>query len=592
MLRLINSELKKIILKPTAFIMVAILAAILVFSFNFYEPKGRTDNRQYITGKSITVSSIYSTFKSTSGSVNQTIGDNTIQDALNTIEFYEKTDNDLQKDLATKFKLLTTEYSQFSSNIGLYYSTSSKFDKDTYIAAIDKSEEQCRIYADSLKSSFFDDVDSKRILIYHDDYNALSQAITSMSKFLTLDASANRKNIEVYNTIVTNFKNNNLINISENYIPKIKNIDFGGTELLTKLKTDYYDEASKRLKSIYEEITKFKDDNSKTVEDNQSTNNINKINDLVSAYLNTASQCKLIVNDKLLITLADKYKESDFIKFKNYEDFTSYQTKQDLSKTDYLFLKGYFDYNYAEQLSFVKSSNFEKNAYDFMYFILELFSYVIIVFCVVIVSNSIAGEQGTGTLKLLAIRPYSRSKILSAKILATAFFMFVFVIFTALISFIIGSTMFGTQSQTILGVLNGTKVFTISAPMMMIIYILTLFLKIFVYIALAFAVSVIFRSYAASIAVSMGTFFISVILGVFLSNQTLYKFFPLNNIDMFKYLGGGTFPSAITNNGILSLFTSPILMDTGIEFSFLNISITLLILIISSFIVFKHRDIA
>ena len=55
-----------------------------------------------------------------------------------------------------------------------------------------------------------------------------------------------------------------------------------------------------------------------------------------------------------------------------------------------------------------------------MYFTLEIASFLIIAFTVVIGAGMIAKEYSDGTIKLLAIRPFNRNKIVKMLLLSVA----------------------------------------------------------------------------------------------------------------------------------------------------------------------------
>ena len=86
MYRLFKGELKKIFLKPSLFIMTALLAIVITFSYYFYLPNGRTDTNVQIKGE--TVSEIFDKFTSGTDLYSKAYADSFLDNALTLIHNY------------------------------------------------------------------------------------------------------------------------------------------------------------------------------------------------------------------------------------------------------------------------------------------------------------------------------------------------------------------------------------------------------------------------------------------------------------------------------------------------------------------------
>ena len=84
-----------------------------------------------------------------------------------------------------------------------------------------------------------------------------------------------------------------------------------------------------------------------------------------------------------------------------------------------------------------------------MFYALQAIMFIIIIYSVIMATSSIANEYSSGTIKLLLIRPYSRKKVLTAKILSVIIISSFFIIVSCLISLIIGFILYGTYSAPI-----------------------------------------------------------------------------------------------------------------------------------------------
>src|SRR5690606_4610741 len=67
--------------------------------------------------------------------------------------------------------------------------------------------------------------------------------------------------------------------------------------------------------------------------------------------------------------------------------------------------------------------------------------------CMIYTASIVSGEHQLGTIKLLLIRPHSRSKILASKYAALLLYNVVLMLFTLIVSFIVCLVFFGLQGD-------------------------------------------------------------------------------------------------------------------------------------------------
>lgn len=595
MYRLFKGELKKIFLKPSLFIMTALLAIVITFSYYFYLPNGRTDTNVQIKGE--TVSEIFDKFTSGTDLYSKTYADSFLDNALTLIHNYSNStaESDVisPKNQILKNITLINQYTDTWNN--KYVSITS----NTTPVSLEPLREFGENLIEQIQNiqSYYEQIsgfENPVILQTVTDYSQISDSFKvfaeKIDNAMKINTRDSYKNLYEYIKTINISNNENQFQfVATNYIDKINDVVVSA-KLLESLKIDYYDVAKDRLNDINAEIVKI---NSICDDEEKQLSAVNKkeINNQISFYNATCTQMVDILSTKLKLAIAENYTENEFTKFINCANFNRYEYTQTQTRQEFLFSNNKAEYDYATSLSFGSVSNYAPNAFDFTYYVLELFGFLIIVYCVVLGSGMIAGEQNNGTLKLLAIRPYTRGKILFSKIFATMFFVVIFVLLSCIISMIAGSVLFGMESMPILLVYNATLPIVVSPIVALLLYLATLILKIFVYIVLAFALSTLFKSHIVATAVSILCLFVTSIFSIFLTKATIFKYLPLNNLDLFKFFGGGRFPNDDVNV-ITSIFSSPILPDTTFMFSFTNICVTIAILLIITYEVFKHRDIA
>jgi ABC-2 type transport system permease protein len=63
----------------------------------------------------------------------------------------------------------------------------------------------------------------------------------------------------------------------------------------------------------------------------------------------------------------------------------------------------------------------------------------------VVAGDSVAGEAQAGTLRYLLVRPVSRTRLLVAKLVASAFFTLLAVVVVSVVAYVVGTRLFGSQ---------------------------------------------------------------------------------------------------------------------------------------------------
>ena len=204
------------------------------------------------------------------------------------------------------------------------------------------------------------------------------------------------------------------------------------------------------------------------------------------------------------------------------------------------------------------------------------YSGIIALFLIISCSALVAGEFSEGTMKMMISRPYKRSEILTAKLMAVILYGLVLLATTFLLNFIMLGMFFGFN-----GIGNKEMLWTTSRIIYMPAALKTIiifglnFLQVLVYVILAFVISAISRS--RSIATGFSLFLLLVGSGI---AQGLAMYFSWG-----KYLPFG-----------LSNFSSFVIIGVPIAATTLGFAIVLsviysIIFCFASYLVFEKRDI-
>lgn len=193
------------------------------------------------------------------------------------------------------------------------------------------------------------------------------------------------------------------------------------------------------------------------------------------------------------------------------------------------------------------------------------------IFTVVIASDSVAGEFSWGTIKLLLIRPWSRSKILLSKYISMVLFS---LLSTAiLIVFAYGSSLiFSSSSEAGAPVMGNWSPVEYS-----FLDVFCRYIELFLTAALAFMVSSVFRASGLAIGLSLFIMFTkSIFTSIFSPERYEWaKYLIFTHMDLRGYLLSDTGPGGVT-----------------FGFSVAVLAVYYLLFLAVSWIVFHKRDVA
>lgn len=207
----------------------------------------------------------------------------------------------------------------------------------------------------------------------------------------------------------------------------------------------------------------------------------------------------------------------------------------------------------------------------------ELF---ILIFVIMIAGSIVSDEFSKGTIKLLLVRPYSRTKILLAKFMVCIIILILFIAFVAAGQYLIGGLIQGFDSTSVPAVIYNHNTHQIETMSIIRYIAITGASKAPMYLllmTLAFACSTLFTNTAVSIVIPllgyMGSSLINQLALVFNIKALLYFVTP--NWDFTQYLFGGL----------------PEFETLTIPFSIAICLVYFAIMVVTMFTVFKKRNI-
>ncbi len=212
--------------------------------------------------------------------------------------------------------------------------------------------------------------------------------------------------------------------------------------------------------------------------------------------------------------------------------------------------------------------------WGFLYDNIEVFVAIIVLCAVIIAAGNIPGEFSKGTIKLLLIRPISRSKVLLSKYIATILFSLNLLVITVILSLIVGGIFFGfdSPSQANLISMDGSPVENVVPHLISVV--VSIFIDMLMMITIAFMISTIFHNSAMAIGLVIFLRFVGPNFVIALQQYDWAKYILFANLNLRQHIGGASYIEGLT-----------------MTFSIITLAVYYLIFIILTWWIFNKRDI-
>ncbi len=577
MFKVIFAELKKMVSKPGIYVLAILLAIILVLGVFIYNPTVYSTSNITLTGS--TVMEKYTYFIGEGSGSIKLQADSSITDASNKISSY------------------TIDGKTQEENINNLY--------DTFV-----------MYYNNYREAAYNDTPANVITTYRNNLvnalNSLNTAITtgvnnsSAGAYTILTTRSNYdRYTSAYESVRTLFSTNtsNIADICQEYEDSYRN-DFTSSidaliypTLSEELIRDYTvnEEGTKlhtelsRLNDINDSIQSIYNEVRDGTKDNESISVMQELEDLANLYMNTASTFTNLVNYELLSNAFSFVNTNDQLDLLYLENETKYNSNTLLIRYDYLFDNNKTENDYAHPLTIGVTSNDEINAYDYAYFILRLFSFIIIVYAIMSACHAIAGEIKEGSMRYFAIRPVNRLTLYFGKFFAIILMSLIMIIFSAIIAVCVGGAVYGFSSASILTIFNSSTAIVIHPIVMLIIYLVSLLLELIVYTSIAMLLSCLFKSDLFAVTLMIVLYLLNTLLPVFVTGANSWlTYYPFSHISLYSLFGSSIY--AISNNFLNMLLGAKVYAGTNIGLTITVIVLFVVIINLLATVAFKKKE--
>lgn len=566
--RLARAELNKLFQRPAIFLMAGFLVVALVLVSFFYNPTLRTDTRISYQGANTT--EIHTQFQAEKTTIIAELS--SLVDEINT-ETYNINNNSSRLD----------ELKNLIANAeGALEDFHSELLKDS--KNINNMRSKLEVYKTRVLNiqTFLSTIETNI------DFFITTGQLNTLKAFferLNNDIPSNTTNYTVDNMVeLGNFLVLNR-NFSDHVYPTLnalKEITLDVTEV-NRLVEQYYNNIAvgenSRL-SLYEnQIEEYylAHIGSSEEEDMQ------ELNDMFSNYKSIVLMAKECLDNSFTLLKMNDISNATLSSYVGFSDLNKYTLEESLTKNTYLLDNGKFDKDFANNFNFGTTAGFTTTAYDFTIYAMQILTFIIAVFCLFFGAGLIAGEFTGKTMKMLAIRPYTRNKIYLGKLLACVAFMLILLLISFVASFVVGAILYGVDLPNVLLIINATSATVVHPMVVMLIYLASSILNLLFYISLALLLSVVFRSSTVAVLTSFIVYVVTILCNMLMVTVSWFKWLPIAHLDIFKYFGG-----ASSTGGFLTFNT---IIDANLWLSFGYILGIILVFNLASLIVFKKRNI-
>ncbi len=580
--RLTKGELKKIFLKPGIFVVTALLVVVLTLSALLFKPQSRLESSVVnISGTKIgqMYSNSYGASSDKSNLSKEYLEKTYINLSSTIIDFYmsEDSSNSKKQELINFVdNIIDNEYNEFRRL--------AKDDADCLNENTKVARNKLKDKLISFQNLYFDYINGTNgfyyLLMNADEktsFDVFLQECVTSPFVSSLTATATINKIDELKIFI---KSKETINKMQAFLPK--------SEDLLKAKENL-ENAKTKINQIGNEIEEFWNLNKNSDDPKLKLEFRTLVTKYSQANSNAYNLSKYTIYSSALSEFSDDYIQSLY-QFENEEYKTKYSIIEQKNICNYYLSTNKYAFEYASPLSLQTSSNSQPNAYDFMFFALEFCSFIIVIYVVFLGATMIAGEYSNGTMKLLAIRPYSRKKILFSKLLATLSVGLIFLLITFVVTYILGAILFGSASLPILLIFNAESVTSVPPIVSILMLFLCKTIELIFYAIFAISISTWFKSNAGSVVVSLLLYFVSFILTMFTPSLGIIKYLPFVNTNLFGYFGSHLI-STTSNNIFVTMFSKVIANDMNFYISFAVVAFFSSILYAITSVIFSKRDI-
>ena len=236
---------------------------------------------------------------------------------------------------------------------------------------------------------------------------------------------------------------------------------------------------------------------------------------------------------------------------------------------------------HAEQIetnNYYLEHDIQPSSYGAWHFVQSSIGFISILslLTIIVAAGIVANEFRWGTIKLLLIRPISRSKILLSKYLSILIFALILLVFYVIASWIVGALFFGFDglNPKVAMFVDGKVVYDSIVGQSMVDYGYKL-VNLVMMTTFAFMISTVFRNSSLAIGIAIFLMMAGTSILAFIYKYNWAKYVLFANTDLTQYTTG-----------------MPLIKGMTLQFSIIVLLVYYAIFLVASWFAFTKRDVA
>ena len=559
-MKLTKIELKKYFKNPITYIVSALLVLVMLVSIMIYKPTlkiNTTIKNMYSNMKIDTqnYNDVYNFFFNDIATLSKNTFDNKIEASKNYLDNHNPNveSNDV-------YKKLNNIVVQIENNI---------INENPYIACIN-IKNLLPQFKTILTTSTDNRDETFTAVATKDAKNGLISLIDTSIAILN-DGTPEPAQIEQLNekNLVNNLKN--LLNGVKSFIP---------TSSEFNVANNYYNKGVKLVESINLKLSTLP----------LIDGDVNELLNIIEEYSRITDYCFYIVTNQIKVSAIYAIGEEEAKNYIGLKDINTYEYKESVTKYKYLLdyfetEKTYLDYVEPINIAYTHINNV--NIADYVGFVCTLCTFVIIAYICIAGAISVNSEFNSGTMRMIATKPFKKNKIITSKIWATILYGLILLISTFIVAVIMGGVAYGFSTPPVMLIINASTAICCSVYIELLLFLLTLIIQVVLFASLSILISTIIKNNIIASLVSCILYFVSIVFNIVNIN---ISFLPFTNINLWKYFGG-SFLLNNNKNFFALLFTSKPVATNTIIINIVSFIVIIIVAQIVTHIVFRKKEI-
>jgi len=569
MFKVISAEFKKIVSKPGIYILAVLLAILLVGGVFIYKPTVYANNAVELNG--LDVLSKYSNFE------NDVIPnvDANIDNTINSVLYYQISVSEgyiSHKDNISN--LLDTFKSKLKNYLDCANNTTAV--ADSYMNTVARPDLVKSM--ENLNSAIDNAINKAKsgsyaVITTEDNYKTYTEAYNNAYSLLKTSVERN-KIPEVIKDYQNKYEKDLLSSIENLKYPSISAATI--KTYTTNTKGNKLFLLNERLDSIKTEITSLYKKAQNAEIDRLSLAHCNKIDELATQYVAVANTFINMVKYDLISSAFAAVSTKDQLNLLFLKAESKFNSNSLSIRYNYLFDNNKTEDSYAHPLTIGVSSNSSINAYDYAYFILRVFSFIIVVYAVMAACQTIAGEIKEGSMRYYAIRPVSRTNIYMGKMFAILLMSILMTLFSAVIAVCVGGAVYGFKSLQILTIFNGSNPIVLHPIAMLAIFLCSSILELLVYLSIALLLSCLIKSDLFAVTIMLVLYLVNILLPMFVGGaNTWLTYYPFSHLSLYSLFGSTVY--AVSDNFFNLIFGVKVYAATNLILTIVIVTIMIIL---------------